>query len=71
MRRFASIVVISLLLTAAAPVMACLTSVMMSHEESACCREMQGNAAIWRRWVAAERKPTTDQKPQTGDPCPV
>ena len=42
MRRLASFVAILLMLTAAAPVMACLTNVVMSHEESACCRAMHG-----------------------------
>jgi len=42
MRRVASIVALILLLTAAAPTMACITGAAMSHEENACCRSMRG-----------------------------
>lgn len=40
MRRPAGLVAILLLLATAAPVMACVTNVVMSHEESACCVAM-------------------------------
>jgi len=42
MRRLISLVSVLLLLASAAPVMACVTNLAMSHEESACCRSMHG-----------------------------
>lgn len=42
MRRLLSFVAVLLLLASAAPVMACVTNLAMSHEESACCRSMHG-----------------------------
>jgi hypothetical protein len=42
MRRLISLVAVLLLLASAAPVMACVTNLAMSHEESACCRSMHG-----------------------------
>jgi len=42
MRRLLSFVAVLLLLASAAPVMACVTTLAMSHEESACCRSMHG-----------------------------
>jgi len=42
MRRLLSIVAILILLASAAPVMACVTDLAMSHTESACCRSMHG-----------------------------
>jgi hypothetical protein len=42
MRRLISFVAVLLLLASAAPVMACVTGLAMSHTESACCRAMHG-----------------------------
>jgi hypothetical protein len=42
MRRLLSFVAVLLLLASAAPVMACVTTLAMSHAESACCRSMHG-----------------------------
>ena len=42
MRRLLSIVAILILLASAAPVMACVTNLAMTHSESACCRSMHG-----------------------------
>jgi hypothetical protein len=64
MRRFASIVAILLLLTAAAPVMACLTSVAMSHEESACCRAMHGQCGHMEKMGCCRTEVRTDETPQ-------
>jgi hypothetical protein len=41
-RRLISFVAVLLLLASAAPVMACVTNLAMSHAESACCRSMHG-----------------------------
>jgi len=51
-RRLASIVAILLLLTAAVPVMACVTNVVISHEESACCRP-RAVRPHGKRWITA------------------
>ncbi|HEU5342240.1 hypothetical protein [Edaphobacter sp.] len=40
MRRLAGIVILLVLIGASGPVMACVTGVAMSHEESACCVAM-------------------------------
>src|SRR5580704_1167134 len=64
MRRLASIVAIVLLLTAAAPVMACLTSVVMSHEESACCRAMHGQCGHMEKMGCCRTEVRTDETPQ-------
>jgi hypothetical protein len=42
MRRLISFVAVLLLLASAAPIMACVTGLAMSHAESACCRSMHG-----------------------------
>jgi hypothetical protein len=64
MRRLASIVAILLLLAAAAPVMACLTSVAMSHEENACCRAMHGKCGQMAKMGCCQAQVRTDDSPQ-------
>ena len=71
MRRFASIVAILLLLTAAAPVMACLTSVVMSHEESACCLAMHGQCGHMEKMGCCRTEVRTDETPQIAATSPV
>ena len=63
MRRLSSIAAILLLLTAAAPVMACLTSVAMSHEESACCRAMHGQCGHMEKMGCCQTEVRTDESP--------
>jgi hypothetical protein len=60
MRRFASIAAILLLFTAAAPVMACLTGVVMSHEESACCHAMHGQCGHMEKMDCCQTEVRTD-----------
>jgi hypothetical protein len=43
MRRFASIVALFVLFSAALPMMACITASAMSPQEKACCHTMQDN----------------------------
>jgi hypothetical protein len=43
MRRLDTIIALLLLLTTAAPVLACMTGSTMSHDENLCCRSMHGN----------------------------
>lgn len=71
MRRFAGIVAIILLLTAAAPVMACLTSVAMSHEESACCHAMHGQCAHMEKMGCCQTEVRTDESPQIATVSPA
>jgi hypothetical protein len=71
MRRLTGIVAILLLLTAAAPVMACLTSAAMSHEESACCRAMHGQCGHMERMDCCRTKVRTDENPQIAAVFPV
>ncbi len=71
MRRLASIVAILLLLAAAAPVMACLTSVAMSHEESACCQAMHGRCAGMEKMGCCRTQVRTDETPQLAASSPI
>src|ERR1700728_27868 len=71
MRRFASIVAILLLLPTAAPVMACLTSVVMSHEESACCRAMHGQCGHMEKMGCCQSQVRTDETPQIAAVAPA
>ena len=70
MRRVASIVAILLLLTAAAPVMACVTNMVMSHEESACCRAMHGQCGHMEKMGCCRTEVRTDETPQIAGTAP-
>jgi hypothetical protein len=71
MRRLASIVAILLLLAAAAPVMACVTSVAMSREESACCRAMHGQCGQMEKMGCCRTEVRTDETPQIAAGSPA
>jgi hypothetical protein len=71
MRRFASIVAILLLLTTAAPVMACVTNMVMSHEESACCRAMDGQCGHMEKMGCCRTEVRTDETPQIAATSPA
>jgi hypothetical protein len=71
MRRFASIVAVLLMLTAAAPVMACVTSVVMSREESACCRSMHGQCRQMEKMGCCRTEVRTDETPQIAATSPA
>ena len=64
MRRFASIVAILLLLTAVAPVLACVTDGAMSREESACCRSMHGQCGDMAKMGCCRTEVQKDETPQ-------
>jgi hypothetical protein len=68
MRRLVSIVAILLLLASAAPVMACLTNVVMSHEESACCRAMNGQCGHMEKMGCCQTEIRADETPQIAAP---
>src|ERR1700738_2478740 len=71
MRRIASIVAILLLLTTAAPVMACVTNMVMSHEESACCRAMHGQCGHMEKMGCCRTEVRTDETPQIAATSPA
>jgi hypothetical protein len=71
MRRLVSIVAILLLLASAAPVMACLTNVVMSHEESACCRAMHGQCGHMQKMGCCQTEVRTDETPQLSATSPA
>jgi len=71
MRRLASIVAIFLLLTAAAPVLACMTGAAMNHEESACCRAMHGQCGEMAKTGCCRTEVRTDHAPQIATTSPA
>jgi hypothetical protein len=71
MRRLASIVAILLLLTAAAPVMACVAGVAMSHEESACCRAMHGQCREMTKMGCCRTEVRSEGSPEIAATSPV
>ena len=64
MRRIASFVAILVLLSAAAPLLACMTDSAMSQEESACCRSMHGNCGDMTTMGCCRTEVRTDHHPQ-------
>ncbi len=64
MRRFASIVALLLLLTSAAPVLACMTGSTMSREQKACCRAMNGNCGAMAKTGCCRTEVRIDDHPQ-------
>jgi hypothetical protein len=64
MRRLASFVAILLLLTAVAPVLACVTGRAMSREESACCQSMHGQCGNMAKMGCCRTEVRTDETPQ-------
>jgi hypothetical protein len=71
MRRLTGIIAILLLLTAAAPVMACLTNVVMSHEESACCQAMHGQCGHMEKMGCCRPEVRADESPQIAATSPA
>ena len=71
MRRLASLVAILLLLSAVAPVLACVTGTAMSHEESACCRSMHGQCGDMAKTGCCRTEVKTDETPQIAATSPT
>ncbi len=71
MRRLASFVAIFILLSAAAPLLACMTGSAMSQEESACCRAMHGNCGDMVRMGCCRAEVRSDSYPQLAAKAPV
>lgn len=74
MRRFAGIVAVLLLLTTAAPVLACVSGAAMSREENACCRNMHGQCgsqmANMKDMGCCRTESRTDKTPQAAATVP-
>jgi hypothetical protein len=70
MRRLASFVAIVMLLTAVAPVLACMTGSAMSREESACCRTMHGQCGDMETMGCCRTEVRTDETPQIATTSP-
>jgi hypothetical protein len=71
MHRIVGVVAILLLLTSAAPIMACLTNVVMTHEESACCRAMHGQCGHMEKMGCCQTDVRTDETPQIAATSPA
>jgi hypothetical protein len=71
MRRLASIVALFLLLTAVAPVLACVTGGAMTREESACCRSMHGRCGEMATTGCCRTEIRTDEVPQVAAKAPA
>jgi hypothetical protein len=69
-RRLASFVAIIVLLSAAAPLLACMTGKTMNQEESACCRSMHGNCRDMAKMGCCKTEVKTDQNPQLATVAP-
>ncbi|HEX6509558.1 MAG TPA: hypothetical protein VF221_18170 [Chloroflexota bacterium] len=64
MRRFAGIIALLLLFSGAAPVLACVATSAMRHEESACCRAMHGHCDGMTEMGCCRTEVRTDTAPQ-------
>jgi hypothetical protein len=71
MRRLASFVAIFILLTAAAPLLACMTGSAMTKEESACCRSMHGKCGDMAKMGCCRTEARTDHHPQLATTGPA
>ena len=70
MRRLASIFAIVILLSTAAPLLACMTDSVMSQEETACCRAMHGKCDGMEKMGCCRTQLRTDEHPQTAASAP-
>jgi hypothetical protein len=64
MRRLSTFIAILILLSTAAPLMACLTSTAMTQEESACCRSMHNNCGDMAAMGCCQKQIKTDNAAQ-------
>jgi hypothetical protein len=71
MRRLVSIIAVLLLLTAASPVLACVTGMAMSQEESACCRSMHGQCGEMAKTGCCRTEVRTNETPQIAATSPA
>ena len=71
MRRLATFVALLLLLSAAAPMLACVTDYAMTPLESACCHAMHGGCGNMAKMGCCVKKAATDEHPQLATPAPA
>jgi hypothetical protein len=72
MRRLASFITIFILLSTAAPLMACMTDRTMNQEESACCRAMHGKCDdAMATMGCCHTQVRTDEHPQLATSAPA
>jgi hypothetical protein len=71
MRRLASILAIFILLSTAAPLLACMTDSVMSQEESVCCRAMHGKCDGMEKMGCCQTEVRTDEHPQLAASAPT
>ena len=71
MRRLASFVAIFILLSTAAPLLACMTGRTMNQEESVCCRSMHGNCGYMAKMGCCKTEVKTDESPQLAAVAPA
>jgi hypothetical protein len=71
MRRIASFVAILILLSTAAPLLACVTGNEMNQEESACCRLMHGKCRNMAKMGCCRTEVRADEHPQLATSAPA
>jgi hypothetical protein len=71
MRRVTSFVAIFILLSAAAPLLACMTGSSMNRKESACCRAMYGNCGEMAKTGCCHIEVRPDGHPQLATSPPT
>jgi hypothetical protein len=71
MRRLASLFAIFILLSTAAPLMACVTDSVMNQGESACCRAMHGKCDGMEQMGCCRTKVRSDENPQLATSAPA
>jgi hypothetical protein len=64
MRRMASIIALLFLISAATPLLACMTGRAMTQQESACCRSMHGDCGAMAAMGCCRTELRTDGHPQ-------
>jgi hypothetical protein len=70
MRRLSAFIAILLLVSAAAPVLACMTTQTMSPQESACCRSMHGNCNAMAEMGCCHKEIKSDDHPRLASSAP-
>jgi hypothetical protein len=63
-------VALLLLLSAAVPVLACVTGRAMTHEENACCLAMHGDCGKMAQMGCCKKEIATDDHPQLASSAP-
>jgi len=71
MRRLASFIAIFVILSTAAPLMACMSASAMNPEENACCRAMHGNCGDMVKMGCCRTQVQTDEHPQLASVAPT